>query len=109
MKHVHIVEKNGKFLLFAPFKGLVMEIDEKEKNSLLNLINIESSSFDDILNLLPIIDAEKLLNNDFEIKQEIETEFLPTSGTIFPTLDCGLRCTYCYSNAGTEGNKTNMP
>jgi len=107
MKNVFVIESQGRTALFAPIKGLILEIKDAEKERIVQLINQPQFSLDDIISFFPEIDCSRLFQKEPE-KQNIEKkdEFYPTSVVLFPTLDCNLRCIYCYSDAGEQ--KANM-
>ncbi len=107
-KEFFVVEDCGRFALYAPRKGFLMEIDEEEKNRLGSLINSSDFSIEKLLIFFPEIDREHLINENVwqdEFAGD-DGEFYPNSAVLFPTFDCHLRCIYCYSKAGEQ--KINM-
>ena len=106
-REVFIVENDGKIALFAPMWGLVMEIDFDEKLEVEKLLSKPDFSFEMLFKVFPEIDPDQLTNPVVEepVVKFID-DFRPTSAALFTTSNCGLRCGYCYSSAGT--NVVNM-
>ncbi|MFH1129205.1 MAG: radical SAM protein [Patescibacteria group bacterium] len=102
-KEIFLIEDRKRKILFMPFKGLVMEITEAEKSRVVELIKDPNFSFQDLLGLFPDIDENRLLSLKTEDNSNEEMKgFFPTSAVIFTTLNCHLRCVYCYSDAGKQ-------
>ncbi|TSC96803.1 MAG: uncharacterized protein Athens071426_453 [Parcubacteria group bacterium Athens0714_26] len=108
MKDIFLLEDNGMFVLFAPLKGLILEINNEEKQKIERLLNQSNFCFENIINLFPEIDRAKLIKKELMGQNNIlqTTKFCPDSLVLFPTFDCNLRCIYCYSKAGEK--KINM-
>jgi len=105
-KEVFIIEYQGKSVIFAPLKGIILEIHENEKNEVSKLLERPGFSFEDLLEVFPEIKKDRLISQKIEDESEITEEFCPTSAVLFPTFNCHLRCVYCYSGAGRK--KANM-
>ncbi len=104
---VFVVEKDRKIALFAPMRGLVMEIDSGEKLEVERLLSRPDFSFEMLLKVFPEIDPDQLTSPVAEeLVVESMDDFRPTGAVLFPTFNCGLRCVYCYSSAGI--NTANM-
>ncbi len=107
IKDVFLLENQGQIALFAPLKGLILELKEGEINKVRQLIDQPQFSFNDLIDLFPEVDNNRLFQEKSKEKKfKEECGFYPTSVILFPTLDCGLRCIYCYSDAGKQ--KINM-
>ena len=85
-------------------KSTIIYAPLRQKLALLNCSLTELSSNVDLQNLA----NDKLGENcpDPEV-ENLEIPFKPTRITILPTLDCNLRCIYCYSSGGDR--KTRLP
>lgn len=106
-KEFFVVENCGRLALYAPRKGLLMEIDKTERNQVESLISVPDFSIEKLLTIFPEIDREHLIQDAGQVEpEENEGEFFPDSAVLFPTFDCHLRCIYCYSRAGEQ--KINM-
>jgi len=107
-REVFVVEHEKRFVLFAPLKGLIMEINTDEKNKVETIINKPKFSFECLTDIFPELDQNRLLSLKIESREVTpdEKEFHPDSAVLFTTFDCGLRCVYCYSRAGEQ--KVNM-
>jgi uncharacterized protein len=105
-KEVFIVENGTCTVLFAPLRGLIMEVNEKEKGAIIQLLERPTFSFENLFVAFPELEPKRLLNPPVEPITEPETQFSPTGVSLFTTFDCHLRCVYCYANAGNK--KTNM-
>ncbi len=107
-REVFIVEHEKRLVLFAPLKGLILEINAYEKNKVETIINQSKFSLEYLLDIFPELDQDRLLSLKIEPREVTrdEKEFYPDSAVLFTTFDCGLRCVYCYSKAGEQ--KINM-
>jgi len=106
-KEVFLVEDGGRIALFAPYRGLIMEISEEEKERIVALVDQSQFSFENLTKIFPGIEEDHLLSRKTEGKTITEEEiFSPTSVVLFTTFDCSLRCLYCYAKAGEK--KINM-
>jgi len=100
-KKIFLLEDHGRTALFAPLKGLIMEVGESEKKEVIKLLNDVSAPIADILALFPEIDAAQLSENDQTAEISPATSgFYPDSAVLFTTFDCNLRCIYCYARSG---------
>lgn len=104
-QEIFILENNGTYVLFAPIKGIIMEISKNEAEKLTELIEKQSLDFETLFLMFPEIDQNNLLNVTHEAPSS-EQGFFPTSVVLFPSFDCRLRCIYCYSEAGDFSPKT---
>ena len=107
-KEVFLVEDGGRTALFAPRRGLIMEVDENEKERIAAFINQPQFSSGDLIEVFPEIEEDRLLLQKADEQATVEEEgmFSPDSAILFTTFDCNLRCLYCYANAGEK--KVNM-
>lgn len=108
-KYVTIFKPDQNFpntILVNYLNGKLINID----NKLAKLIDFDNCNFEYIKNLHPNFYNE-LINNEFIINKNIVIEDICTKNlleyynnqevvrlTINPTLDCNLRCWYCYEN-----------
>ena len=102
-KEVFLIEDDGRTALFAPLKGLIMEVDEREREKLSPIINRPQFSFGELREIFPEIEDARLLPEPGEeqgVAENTTDEFQPDSVMLFPTLGCHLRCIYCYSMGG---------
>src|SRR3989338_7766884 len=102
-KEVFLIEDDGRPALFAPLKGLIMEVDEREREKLSPIINRPQFSFGELREIFPEIEDARLLPEPGEeqgVAENTTDEFQPASAMLFPTLGCHLRCVYCYSMGG---------
>lgn len=102
MKDIFLIEYQERTALFAPLKGLILEVRENEKKQIAQLIDQQYFSFNELMSFFPEIDSTRLFKKEPERQDAEEGEFRPTSVVLFPTLDCNLRCIYCYSKAGEQ-------
>src|SRR3989344_6424642 len=107
-REVFLVEGEGRVVLFAPMMGLIIEVHDDEKEEINALINQPQFSFQNLMEVFPEIAKDRLLSREEEQAptEEERGVFLPDSAVLFTTLDCSLRCIYCYATAGE--NKMNM-
>lgn len=106
-KEVFLVEDGGRTALFAPKRGLIVEVDADEKERVAALISQPRFSFWNLAEVFPEIEENRLLPQRIEEQATMEEgPFSPNSAVLFTTSDCGLRCIYCYANAGEQ--KVNM-
>ncbi len=106
-REVFLVEDGGRTALFAPRRGLIMEVDANEKESVAALISQPQFSFGNLTEFFPEIEENRLLPQKIEKRAAAEEgPFSPDSAVLFTTFDCSLRCIYCYANAGEQ--KVNM-
>lgn len=99
-------ENNDNCLIYFPLSHYIMEGDSRLVNKLKIILNLS--------NIDPIIEKinrkQKLIIDSSEVMEEIrkkeDKDYLPTHIFLFPTLNCNLKCLYCYSHGGRE--KTDM-
>ncbi len=101
-KELFIIPNNNSFFLYAPIKGVVMEVNQ---DMIFLLQQLKKNRLPKHLEekLSPLIDKEIIVEYEEQTdEKKILKEFKPTSVTIMPTTDCNLRCVYCYANAGIQ-------
>lgn len=103
-KEFFLVEGDGRIVLFAPQRGLLMEISEEEKEAVSALINRPQFAFRELLEMFPEIEEDRLVSQCGEERGVTanDEEFRPDAAILFPTLGCHLRCVYCYSEGGKQ-------
>lgn len=100
--------ENGQILAFAPSKGLIMEVSATERDEVKRLLGQQGLFWEGFQRLFPEVDLGRLVNEEeLSPKTESQEPFLPSSVVLFPTLNCQLRCLYCYSSAG-KGVRANQ-
>lgn len=107
-KQVFLIENGNRTAsaLFVPLNGLIIEVKADEKEKVRKLISRLDFSFNDIDKLFPEIDRNRLYQGKILDDDREGEKFCPDSLVLFTTLDCNLRCIYCYSKAGEQ--KKNM-
>ena len=107
-KEVFLIEDGERTALFAPYRGLIMEVSKEEKERVAAFINQSQFSFENLTKIFPEIEGDRLLSQKAENETTVEGEevFSPNCAVLFTTLDCNLRCPYCYAKAGEK--KVNM-
>lgn len=105
-REVFLVEDEGRTALFAPVRGLILEVAEEEKRAVAELIERPEFTFGDLALVFPELEPARLLDPPEAPPVAPAEEFTPTGVSLFTTFDCHLRCTYCYANAGLV--KVNM-
>ena len=108
MREVFLVKYQGRTALFAPLKGLIMEVGVDEEERIGTIINQPRFSFEDLIKVFPEIEEGRLLSRKVDAQDAAgsDDEFHPDVAVLFTTFDCHLRCIYCYANAGEQ--KLNM-
>jgi len=107
-KEVFLIEDQGRIVLFAPLRGIILEVHDDEKNRIAELLECPEFSFENLLKAFPEIEKDRLLSQktEYESEKEKEERFYPISVVLFTTFNCHLRCIYCYAKAGEQ--KVNM-
>ena len=105
-KELFVIPHEGNFILYAPLKRAVAEANG-DMIHLLKRLNAGEDIGDlerklDPLRKIGIVMDEE----DSVVDCAPKKEFYPTSVTLIPSLDCNLRCVYCYSAAGESVGKT---
>lgn len=101
-REIFFVEDRGHIVLFAPIKGLIMEVSGDEKEKVTLLMMRPNFVFEDLVGIFPEINSSCLIYDNKKLisKKTEDFGFCPNSVVLFPTFDCGLRCVYCYASAG---------
>jgi len=104
-KELFVIPNGENYILYAPLKQAVAEVN----GNIVNLLK-KLKSGEDIGNLEKKLDELKQLGivteGETPIKEYVpKRDYLPTAVTLIPGLDCNLRCVYCYSNAGEDAGK----
>jgi uncharacterized protein len=119
-KELFVIPNGENYILYAPLKGAVAEVNEGVVALLKNIrdgdavsaMSRHTEAVKILKNLELLVDQEESISEDCQ-KIECNTlcnpknEFMPTSVTLFPTSDCNLRCVYCFASAGET--KKDMP
>jgi len=105
-KELFVIPHKDRFILYAPLKRTVAEVNGDMVNLLKRL-----KAGEDIGGLEKRLDKLKQLgivtDGETPIAEYVpKTDYTPTTVTLIPSLDCNLKCVYCYSNAGEGVEKT---
>lgn len=89
-----------KHLIYFPFKKTIIETNEQGLQDIERYFKSYGESVE--TRFLQTLKQKGLLdlNNAIKSSQQSSINFAPTSVTLFPTMDCNLRCVYCYSSGG---------
>lgn len=95
-----VIPSGKQFILFAPLKGSLLEVNETTV-ALLQECNFsgyfpEGEVYSSLLNAGIIFEGEDICHK----LQSRPKSFEPSGVTLFPTSDCNALCTYCYGAAG---------
>jgi len=101
-KELFVIPNGNNFILYAPITrtiitvtgGVVRDLQACEVSG-----EYPKGTVCDTLLKVGILKNDVLLLPKSTVIQEV---FMPTSVTLFPTSDCGLRCIYCYASAGVR-------
>jgi uncharacterized protein len=101
-KELFVIPNGEKFILYAPLKGAIAEVGGKTVQLLKRL-----KTGRDIggleTQLEPLRKVGIVTDGETPIESYIPRQgYNPTAVTLIPTLNCNLKCVYCYSNAGGE-------
>ena len=105
-KELFVIPNGEKFILYAPLKRAVAEVNAdmvqllKRLNAGENLGDLEEK-FEQLRQVGIITDKETPKETYVPTK-----DYTPTTVTLIPGFDCNLRCLYCYSNGGENTEKT---
>lgn len=99
-KELFVIPHEDRFILYAPLKRAVAEVNADMIGLLMKV-----KSGEDVGNLEERLDSLKeigiVTEGETPIKEYVpKTHYTPTAATLIPSLDCNLRCVYCYANAG---------
>lgn len=99
-KELFVIPNGENFILYAPLKRAVAEVNEDVMILLKRIKTGENigdmkKKLDQLKQVGIVTEGETPI-----IKYIPEKDFNPTSVTIIPSLNCNLRCIYCYSRAG---------
>ncbi len=103
-KELFVIPNKSNFFLYAPLKGVIMEVN-RDMITLLKQIQ-RGRSIEGLENELTLLLEKGILVESEEQLQEptkkknVEPKYFPTSVTLMPTFDCNLRCIYCYAEGG---------
>ncbi len=100
-----LLEGSGYTVLFAPKIGLILEVKAREKERVAQLVRESCSGVEKLLEIFPELKKERFLRFAENTEGRFPSDdniFRPTSAIIFPTFDCNLCCSYCYSAAGVR-------
>ena len=96
----------GTLFFTPPLEGNVLKVSGSVVHNLRKLQRGESS---DLIPSLEkkLLDKRIIAQDNFPIITPFRREevFSPTYVTLMPTLNCNLRCTYCYSSGGEDTNE----
>ena len=101
-KPIFLIENENHTVLFMPLNGLIIEVKVDEKQKVRELTSRPDFSFNDIVKLFPEIDQNRLYQGEIPDNDIDEEGACPDNLVLFTTLDCNLRCIYCYSKAGEQ-------
>ena len=99
-------DRDGRKVILFPFAKTFVETDDAGIDALRSwdrgCLAISGCRF------LEDLEQRGLIGEDTEpADQPANRPYMPTAVTLLPTLDCNLRCRYCYSSGGER--KTQMP
>lgn len=100
-KELFVVPNKDKYLVYAPFKGAVLEVNSSTIRLLQNIQKgISTEGKEEIVERLKmsgILEVAEGKPSRIRFKDNLPTD---SSVTLFPTSECNLRCIYCYASAG---------
>jgi uncharacterized protein len=100
-KELFAIPNKEKYLLYAPTKGSVLEVNSSTIGLLQTIQGGEiPSGREEIMDRLR---KKGILEEDEASKatgRSSEKSYFDASITLFPTSECNLRCIYCYASAG---------
>lgn len=104
IKELYVIEDNGKFILYAPLKRIILSVNKDVISLLMKIKSNEMLIKDektlqaiDYLRNLELIDSGESAN----FHNSTDSAFKPTRVTFLPTSDCNLKCIYCYADSGS--------
>ena len=98
---------NGQFICYLPLAGIKIKVDGFAKRFLEELQTGKADTQNPInRKLIEYFKKEGVINpKEVDYALEPISQIKPISIGFMPTLDCNLRCGYCYSNSGAEKNE----
>jgi len=104
--NIFVLPNNGRYLVYAPLRGLVFEANAEAVAQLRECCETgDLRALDaDLAQALGGVDW--ILAEDNLVPLPDERPFAPGRVTLFLTNRCNLRCTYCYAEAGDRPART---
>jgi uncharacterized protein len=104
-KELFAIPHGKNFILYAPLKGAVAEVPMGTIQLLKRLKTGEDiGGLAD--NLVQLRKVGILTDGETPVETYVpKQDYSPRAVTLIPSLNCNLRCLYCYSNAGIEAGK----
>ncbi|MDE2144409.1 MAG: radical SAM protein [Patescibacteria group bacterium] len=103
---VFLLDIGDRHVVFSGELGFIAEVNPGEKNEVAAYLDSPSFDIKGLSKIVSGLNPERLNSRPVTDEARIEGKFHPTAVMLFPTLDCQLRCTYCYSSGGSR--KTSM-
>ena len=105
-KELFVIPNGNNFILYAPLKGAVAEVN-RDTVQLLGRLKAGEDVGDLEKKLSQLKQVGIVTDGETPIVEYVpEKDYSPTSVTLIPGLNCNLRCVYCYSRAGEIVGKT---
>ena len=99
-KELFVIPHEEKFILYAPLKRAVAEVNGDMVYLLKKLQAGENIGYFE-KKLCRLKQIGIVTDGETPIAEYIpKKDYNPTAVTLIPSLDCNLRCIYCYANAG---------
>lgn len=103
-REIFLLESAKNHILFIPKIGLIVKLLDSEWKKMSKIKKQRELTILDIENIIPSIDKKILEKRVFVKPQESNIDSI----TLFPTFNCPLRCSYCYSNGGLRKENMNL-
>ncbi len=105
-KELFVIPEGDSYILYAPLRGAVSRVNGGTINLLKKISSgKEISEYDkSIVKELQELGFMSLVEEQSELEC-MPKSYKPTAVTLMPTLDCNLRCVYCYSRGGEDTGK----
>src|SRR3989344_4290343 len=105
-KELFVIPYEENFILYAPLKGAVAEVNG-ETIRLLNRLRQGENVGELEKRLSQLKKVGIITDGETPVESYVpKTDFSPTSVTLIPGLSCNFKCVYCYSSAGENDGKT---